>query len=500
MPLTQANPAATITCGGGGPVSESPSDAHPAAAGVHIMETPQTLRHGHAIVIGGSLAGLLAARVLARHFEQVTIVERDHLPNGPEPRKGVPQARHVHALLIRGEQIIEGLFPGIVTTLLEAGATPVRSGHDVRWHHFGCWKLGFDSPLRTITLSRPLLEFHVRKRLVELPNVRILDGTVVTRYAADWDCSRLTGVHIRGRGSISMLDEPLRADLVVDASGRGSQTPQRLEELGYERPEESLVKVNFGYASRIYERPRGSRDWQSLYVVDRPPSRRGGLVYPIEGNRWLVTLFGWHGDHPSTAEQGFLEFARKLPVPDVYNAIASAQPLTPLVAHGFPANWRRHYERLARLPSRLIVLGDALCSFNPIYGQGMTVAALAAETLDGSLRDLEARSTPNLDALTRNFQGRLSRVVDLPWQLAVGEDLRFPETPGRRSLKTRVMHAYIGRLHEAAGESPLVAERFNRVRNMLAPRSLLFGRDVLAELLRLAWRRRANPASTCAST
>jgi 2-polyprenyl-6-methoxyphenol hydroxylase-like FAD-dependent oxidoreductase len=466
------------------------------------METPQTLRHGHAIVIGGSLAGLLAARVLADRFERVTILERDNLPNAPEPRKGVPQARHVHALLIRGEQIIERLFPGFVRSLLDAGATPVRSGYDVRWHHFGCWKLGFDADERNLALTRPCLEFHLRKRVMELPNVRLLDSTVVTRYAADWDCSRVTGVYIRGRHSITMLDEPLQADLVVDASGRGSQTPQRIEELGYERPEESLVRVNFGYASRIYERPHGSRDWQSLYVVDRPPSRRGGLVYPIEGNRWLVTLFGWHGDHPPTHEEGFLEFARKLPVPDVHKAIASARPLTGIVGHGFPANWRRHYERLARFPARLIVLGDALCSFNPIYGQGMTVAAIAAETLEGTLRDLEARRTPNLDALTRNFQGRMARIVDMPWELAVSEDLRFAETPGRRTLKVRFLHAYIGRLHEACGESSLVAERFNRVRNMIAPRSALFSRDVLLELLRISWRRRrgTSPATTCAST
>jgi 2-polyprenyl-6-methoxyphenol hydroxylase-like FAD-dependent oxidoreductase len=465
------------------------------------METPANLRqHGHAIVIGASLAGLLAARVLADRFERVTILERDHLPTGPEARKGVPQARHVHALLIRGEQVMERLFPGFAKQLIEGGANPVRSGYDVRWHHFGCWKLGFESDLRTLALSRPFLEFHVRQRLLQCPNVRVLDGTVVTRYAADWDCSRVTGVFIRGRHSITMADEPLQADLVVDASGRGSQTPQRIEELGYARPEESLVKVNFGYASRIYERPRGSRDWQSLYVVDRPPSRRGGLVYPIEGNRWLVTLFGWHGDHPPTTEDGFLEFARKLAVPDVCNAMASAHPLTGITAHGFPANWRRHYDRLARFPARLIVLGDALCSFNPIYGQGMTVAALAAETLEECLRTLEARRTPNLDALTRNFQGRMSRIVDLPWQLAVGEDLRFPETPGRRSLKVRLMHAYTAKLHEAAGHSPLVSERFNRVRNMVAPRSVLFGRDVLLELLRVSWRRRATPAATCAST
>lgn len=465
------------------------------------MESPRHLRHGHAIVIGASLAGLLAARVLSERFERVTLVERDTLPAGPEARKGVPQARHVHALLIRGERIVERLFPGIVATLLQAGATAVRPGQDMRWFHFGCWKQHFQSDLRTIALSRPCLEFHVRRRLLERPNVRILDGTVVTRFAADWDCSRITGVYTRGRHSITMLDEPMSADLVVDASGRGSQTPQRIEELGYERPEEALVKVNFGYASRIYERTSTPRDWTNLYVLDRPPAKRGGLIYPIEGNRWLVTLCGWHGQHPASTEEGFLDFARSLPVPDLYNTIAAAKPLTSIVAHGFPANWRRYYERLARFPGRLIVLGDALCSFNPVYGQGMTVAALGAETLEQCLRDLEARHTPSLDALTQNFQGRLARIVDFPWQLAVGEDLRFAETAGKRSLKLRLMHRFTQRLHEACGESALVAERFNEVRNMIAPRSTLFARDIFLELLRLSWRRRRReaPTATCAS-
>jgi 2-polyprenyl-6-methoxyphenol hydroxylase-like FAD-dependent oxidoreductase len=448
---------------------------------------------GHAVVIGAGMAGLLAARVLSDHFRKVTVIERDSLLDLPEARKGAPQGRHVHALLVRGQQILGQLFPGLVHQLIAQGAPAVRLGRDLRWFHFGCWKKNFASDLTSLAVSRPALELEVRRRVVELPNVTIIDGAVVTRYTADWENARLTGVCIRGR-SADMPEDSMHADLVVDASGRGSQTPQRLSELGYVRPEEALVNVDHVYASRVYERPARAPDWKHLYVMDRPPSSRGGIVYSIEGHRWMVTLVGAHGDHPPTDEAGFLEYARSLPVPDVHAAIANARPLGAIVAHAFPSGRRRYYERLTRFPIGLIVLGDALCSFNPVYGQGVTVSALEAKLLDDCLRELVARRTPNLDALTANFRQRVAGVVALPWQLATTEDLRFPQTPGRRSWTLRLMHWYLERLHEAAGVSERVARRFYAVSNLLAPRRQLFSREMIADVLRVAKRReRAAP-------
>ena len=448
--------------------------------------------HGQAVVIGAGIAGLLAARVLSDHFQRVTVIERDSLSDLPDARKGVPQGRHVHALLIRGQQIVGQLFPGLVHHLIAEGAPAVRLGRDLRWFHFGCWKKNFASDLTSLAVSRPLLELEVRRRVQELSNVTIVDGTVVTRYVADWERARLTGVCIRGRNP-QMPEETLHADLVVDASGRGSQTPQRLSELGYVRPQESLVDVDYVYASRVYERPARAPDWKHLYVIDRPPSSRGGVVYSIEGNRWMVTLLGAHGDHPPTDEAGFLEYARSLPVPDVHAAIATARPLGPIVAHAFPGSQRRHYEQLSRFPIGLIVLGDALCSFNPVYGQGMAVSAMEAKVLNDCLKELVARRTPNLDALTANFRLRVADAVGLAWQLATSEDLRFAQTPGRRSWTLRFMQWYMERLHEAAGVSERVAKRFYAVSNLLAPRRELFSREVLADVLRAA--RRREPAA-----
>jgi 2-polyprenyl-6-methoxyphenol hydroxylase-like FAD-dependent oxidoreductase len=295
-----------------------------------------------------------------------------------------------------------------------------------------------------------------------------------------------------------MPEELLRADLVVDASGRGSVTPRQLKELGYLQPPESVVKVNFGYASRIYERPPGARDWKAMYVIDRAPDTRGGLIFPIEGNRWLVTLFGWHGDHPPADEAGFLDFARSLPVKDLHEALRGAQALTQPVSHGFPASFRRHYERLARFPTGLLVMGDALCSFNPVYGQGMTVSALEADLLEKCLSRMLSRGVLGIEALTKDFRLRAAEVVELPWQLASGEDLRFPQTAGKRPARLRFIHWYTAKLHEASGVSPLVAKRFDAVMNMIAPRPGLFRWDVIRELLRAAFRRLPAPPRSAA--
>jgi 2-polyprenyl-6-methoxyphenol hydroxylase-like FAD-dependent oxidoreductase len=447
----------------------------------------------------------MAARVLSKHFDHVTLVERDSLPESTGARRGAPQGRHVHALLVRGQQIMDNLFPGFVAALEQRGATHVNNGADRRWHHFGCWKTRFQTDVTSISVSRPTLEHEMRRRVAQLPNVTLLNSAVLAQYAVDWaadaplegpidgKCARITGVFVRKRGP-DMPQELLRADLVVDASGRGSTTPRLLKELGYLPPPESVVKVNFGYASRIYEQPFGARDWKAMYVIDRAPDTRGGLIFPIEGNRWMVTLFGWHGDHPPADEAGFLDFARSLPVKDLYEAIRGAQALTSPVSHGFPASFRRHYERLTRFPTGLLVMGDALCSFNPVYGQGMTVSALQAELLEKCLSRLLSRGMVGIEALTKDFRLRAAEVVELPWQLASGEDLRFPQTIGKRPARLRFIHWYTAKVHEAAGKSPLVAERFNGVMNMIAPRSGLFRLDVIRELLRTAFFRGQRPS------
>jgi 2-polyprenyl-6-methoxyphenol hydroxylase-like FAD-dependent oxidoreductase len=430
----------------------------------------------HALVIGGGLAGLLAARVLAGHFERVTLIERDPPGEEPEARKGVPQGNHVHGLLAKGAEILSQLFPGLMSDLVAGGGIACDMGRDIRWFHHDTWKARFDSGIRGMLFTRPYLEWHVARRVRALANVRVVNAAV-DGLAVDSDRTAVVGVELRAQAGSATLF----SDLIVDASGRGSQAPQWLEAIGRRRPEETAVNVNVMYASRFY-RPADGRDWQALLVSPRAPLKRMGLVFAVEGDRWLVTLGGLHGDHPPTDEAGYLEFARGLAMPDVHQAIATAEPLTPIAIHKFPANRRRHYEALDDLPERLLIVGDAFCSFNPIYGQGMTVSALEAMALDRLMRE-EATHHNGLAGLAERFHQAIARIVDAPWRLTTGEDFRHAETVGPRSPLTPLLHWYTGRIHGRCAHDTALALAFYRVMHMIEAPSALFRPSVLWRVL-----------------
>jgi 2-polyprenyl-6-methoxyphenol hydroxylase-like FAD-dependent oxidoreductase len=436
-------------------------------------------RWEHAIVIGGGLAGLLAVRVLSGHFKRVTLIERDQVAAGPEPRKGVPQGQHVHGLLLRGQQILSELFPDLVPALTAGGAVSLDLGRDLRWHHHGVWKTRFDSGIEGLIFTRPYLEWHIAERVRALPNVRIVNAAV-ERLTTDPDRTRIAGVELRSRAP---GDASIAAGLVIDASGRGTQMPRWLTEIGYPKPDETSVKVNVMYASRLYRPGPQATNWKALIASAQAPFKKSGLIFPVEGNRWLVTLAGLHGDHPGTDDAGFLEFARKLPVPDVHQAIASATPLTPIATYRFLTNLRRHYERLSSFPNGLLVMGDAFCSFNPVYGQGMTVSALEAEALDAILRE-QCAGRYDLTGLPTRFHKRIARIVDAAWRLTTGEDFRYLEAAGKRPPGTALLHWYTKRMHERSADDEALALSFYRVMNMIDPPSALFRPWVMARILR----------------
>ncbi|WP_104987701.1 FAD-dependent oxidoreductase [Sorangium cellulosum] len=454
-----------------------------------------------AVVIGGSLAGLVAARVLADHFDEVIVIERDGIPDDlREPRKGVPQSRQLHGLLARGEKILNDLFPGLTEDLVADGAVSFDVGLGLAWHHLGAWKLRCATGVKNVCMTRPLLEAHVRRRTFALGRVRRMDQHDALELAASPDRSRLTGVVIRRRDGQGE-PELLPADLVVDASGRGSRTPAWLEALGYERPEESTIKVQVGYASRQY-RPRDPSkfSWKGLYVLGSPSdSRRFGCIAPVEGGRWMVLLAGLFGDHAPADPDGFLEYARGLPNDTLYRALLAAEPETEVFTYKFPAHVRRHYERMARLPEGLAVLGDAHASFNPVYGQGMTSACLQAVTLGEALVEQRRRAGQGeIAGLTRRYQAVAAQVVEHPWQMSTGEDLAYPETEGQRPLLQPVMRWYTGMLHRAAQVDREVLVQFVRVMNLLdRPESLMAPGMFLRVLL--AARTAASPAVSAAA-
>ncbi len=436
----------------------------------------------HALVIGAGIAGLLAARILSDYFERVTIVERDQLLTNAQARKSVPQDCHTHLLMCRGADVMSELFPGLFSALEKDGAPLISPTDDFRWFHFGNWKLQFPGSLRVHSQSRPLLESHIRRRVASIPNVRFLDNCQVLGLTGTLDhrCD-ITGVCVRHRGNYAQNKERLATTLVVDASGRGSQTPSWLAALGYPPIEETLVKIDVGYATRIYRRPESApAHWKALGIYPWPPGmKRTGYLFPVEGNAWMVTLSGCLHDHPPADEAGFLAFARSLARPDMYEAIKDAEPLSAIALHKFPASRRRHYERSSRLPNGLVVLGDAACSFNPVYGQGMTVAALEASMLRASLEQQRSSPVENMAGFSHHFQKALARIIEVPWLMAASEDLRYPATEGKRPFGVRVLQAYTQRVCRLTAADPFVTQSFYEVLNMLKPPGALFHPRIL---------------------
>ncbi|HZJ05301.1 MAG TPA: hypothetical protein VFD59_07505 [Nocardioidaceae bacterium] len=382
----------------------------------------------HAVVIGASIGGLLAARVLSDWFDQVTVLDRDSLPQEAEYRKGVPQGRHLHMLIQRGLQVLDQQFPGLADELAAGGAA--RCGTDD-----GAWYLGghlprFAGDYHDLSMTRPFLEHHVRMRVAALSNVAVVSGRAATELltTSPGGESRVTGVLTTPTSGGA--PEALRADLVVDAGGRGSHAPAWLEQLGFGRPEEERITIGVGYTTRLYRRTEEDLAGDTFIIIQPTPPHetRAGVMVAVEGNRWLLTLGGWLGDHAPDDEEGFLAFAKGLPAPDIYDLITRLEPLGGFSTHKFPANLRRRYEKMPSQPEGFVVIGDALCSFNPLYAQGMTVSALESMELGACL-------DAGLDGLPRRFYRRAAKIIDEPWQVAAGGGLRLPAGRGRQAAR-----------------------------------------------------------------
>ena len=455
---------------------------------------PTRGQHTHAVVLGAGMAGLLAARVLAGHFGQVTVVERDRLPEHPRFRPGVAQSRHLHVLLGRGLECLEQLLPGFEADLVAAGA-PVVEGSESLWLNAAGWSRRYQSPIRLLGASRELIEWQARTRVTALDNVQVLEGCEAVGLLTDPSRDAVTGVRLRSRDGRAEATGPveLGADLVVDASGRQSQAPQWLAELGYQPPAETTISSLLGYASRQYAIPAGFKtDWRMLVINAKPPGNaRSGALVPIEGGRWMVALIGAGRDYPPTDDAGFLEFARGLRSPLLHETIKEAEPASPIYGFRNTDNRRRHFERLRRWPDQFLVIGDASCTFNPIYAQGMTVTAMTAVGLDHILTEHWRRSDTAQLGRARRAQRQLARTSAGAWTMATTEDLRYPWTEGARlDLPTRIMHRYADRVLEVANGNPRVNTAFVNVVNLRHPPASLLRPRVLLEVLT---RHRAPP-------
>ena len=453
----------------------------------------------HAIVIGGSMAGLVTARVLADYYEEVTLLERDTLSDTLEVRRGVPQGDHVHVLLEGGRSTIADLLPGFCDDLISSGGVLIDESTNLHRYQIGDYLANGDRRLPSYTASRPLFENTVRNHVADTDGVTIRDGCHVVEYLSSDDGESVDGVAYEDEGRIE-----LRSDLVVDATGRRSHTPDWLERHGYTRPPVEKVHQDLAYCSVTIERPPDDRR-AFLYAPSpgMPNGHRTATAVPIEDNQWVVTLIGMFEDHPPTTRDGFVEFADSLPGPDIADLLREQSWTTDeITKYPFPFSQRRRYEHLDEFPEDLLVIGNAITSFNPIYGQGMSVAALEALQLHHTLAD------GGQENLAPRFFDSIGEIIDIPWFLAVCSDFTFPQTEGDKpqrvpvpwflaSIKSfldttsdgaethdlDVINWYLGELIQTAHTDPIVSDAFSRVARLEKPNEALFAPEIAQRVL-----------------
>jgi len=431
-----------------------------------------------AVVIGASMAGLAAARVLSEHVDHVDIFERDQLPETADVRPGVPQARHAHALLGAGDQLLTRWFPGIHEQLVAGGAAEV-GGEEVWWYEGGGFKVRSSWGTKAVVSSRPFLEHTVRQRVGALSAVDIHSGSVVRELLIDND--RVAGVMIDG--------QPQLADLVVDCSGRNTKMLDQLTTAGFPAPRVVQVKVDLAYRSRVLRRGPADFDGRSAQISPGFPDQpRAAILLPMEGERWILTLAAMHGDAAPNDDEAFRGFARSLPSLLVADVLEGAEVLSPIMTYRLPSSQWRHFEKLERWPAGYLALGDAVCSFNPIYGQGMSSAALQARALGIVL----ARVGLSSPLLAREHYQKAARVVADPWMLAVGADFRHPSTTGPKPAGTDLFNRYLAKVHLASHVSPAVNRQLMQVQNLLAPWTSLLRPAMVGQVLLAA---RRSPVS-----
>ncbi|MEO6712805.1 MAG: FAD-dependent monooxygenase [Mycobacteriales bacterium] len=422
-----------------------------------------------AIVVGGSIAGLLTARVLSDFVDEVVVMERDRLTDAPLPRAHVPQGRHLQLLLAAGLDRLVVWFPGIDDELERMGAVRV-DGTSAWVHQGGGYRAQGDWGRPVVSMTRPLLEQLVRRRVAWLHNVKLADGVVVD--GVDVSDGRVTGVVVDGVRH--------RGDLVVDCSGRSSRIAHQLESTGVLAPPVTRVTIDCAYTSGFL--PRSADDFEGSFLVcgtSPPTSFRAGAVLPVEGHRWMVTLAGVHGDVPGTTEDEIRAFARSLLSPALAQLIEHAGPLSSVASYRFPSSQRRHYEKVRRLLPGFVTLGDAACSFDPIYGQGMACAALQADALGETVREVGVRA----QELPRRFHHKAAKAIDAPWAIAVGADFLHPKTVGPKARGTDQVNRYVLRVVKASHTSVQLARSFNLVLNLVEPTSSLARPSVVARVL-----------------
>ncbi|MFF9819280.1 NAD(P)/FAD-dependent oxidoreductase [Streptomyces sp. NPDC014006] len=441
------------------------------------MPDSLSTRRSTAVVIGASAAGLFTAAVLTE-FADVTIIERDQLPDGPEPRRGVPQTRHAHLVWSGGVNAFNELLPGVTDAAVDQGARLVRIMGDMisRAPNEVWFRRFLGTHHRNLVCSRDLLDFVLRKRVLSHERVTLRQATAM---GLDGDATRVTGVRAYGADQ----EFTLPADLVVDASGRGSHAAQWLADLGL--PNVTTREVNAGvtYATRLFKAPVGAGDNYPLVNVQATPAKapgQGGIILPIENNQWLVTLAGTRGGEPTADPDAFVPFALGFADPIIGQLLQNAEPVNDVITTRSTANRRRYFEKMKHWPDGFIVMGDAIAAYNPVYGHGLTVAAQGAIAVRDVLRskDITAPGT------TRQLQRAAARPVAAAWDLAVGQDAFYPgaaQTPP--TPVERFLARFVDKAVETGARNPRAMGALLDVMSMEKPATRLFSKDMLIPML-----------------
>jgi 2-polyprenyl-6-methoxyphenol hydroxylase-like FAD-dependent oxidoreductase len=436
--------------------------------------------HRHAIVIGGSMAGMCAARILADHFEKVTIVDRDRYPEGAFERAGVPQSRHVHVLLARGRVELENLFPGFEQTVLSRGALNTDFGWDFASLRLSGWAPREVYGIKLLHASRVLLEDVVRELLRKHRNVEFVEATRITGLITDDNRSRVLAVKTISVGDRATTGEA-RADFIVDASGRSSKAPNWLQELGLPAPEEIVVDSHSGYASRWFNAPSPERRpkewwWKGAWIDPKiGENPYAGVLFPVENNRWVVSVAGVGKHYPPSDEAGYMGILSRLRSPLLAEAVKLAEPISDVFAHRSMANRWRRYDKWPATLAGFVALGDSACAFNPVYGQGMTTGALSALTLRDTILEL---GTEHAD-FPRKFYIAQAQLQKAPWAMATGADFAVPGVIGRRPVANRIFDPFFALLMHYSADDPVVRMAIGKVIHMLRPPSDLFAPSLL---------------------
>ncbi|MGJ3193232.1 glutamate synthase [Peribacillus frigoritolerans] len=431
-----------------------------------------------AVIIGGGIAGKLAAKALSHFFQQVIIVEAGQECKEKVPRKRVPQSYHPHVLLKRGEEAIEILFPEILSQLIEDGSIVTNFTNDLKWHHFGYWKHRFSGEFTLIQQSRPMLEWHLQRRVEEVTNITTRYETKTEQLLVNKHDHTVLGVRVRS--CKTGLAEELDASFVVDASGSASKNIEWLQALDVKVKEER-VKIQLFYATRLYSLKKQEHpEWQNLLISPSfPDNPYGAYIQTLEDNRFSVTFSGYANAHAPNTNEEFISYAKKLPVPDVLRFLEGAEPLSEIKIHRVPYQVRRRFDLAKNIPEGFLIIGDAHCRFDPLFGQGISVAAVQALELQSSLFQTKRADK----GFGQRFHKRISKIIDVPWEMATTEVLRHPEIKGERTFVQPYKQWYCKRVYELSASDPEIYSRLVRVMNLIRSPLHLFHPKVLFAIL-----------------